>query len=668
MTDAEQRCRCWRKVGPCLLAAGALLCSSAALAAPRVAGDMPPAAVVRAQGRATSPPLRQTLARESRGPVKLPPAARERSMRPLPRDQRALGIGDTDAARQTSVPQIAAPPSLGLHFEGISNQDNASVFGWVVPPDPNGDIGPNHYVQMVNLLVQVFNRSGTPLSNPFKLSSLFAPLGAPCGTLDNGDPIVLYDQLADRWLPSQFALPGNNSPPYYQCIAISQTGDPLGAYHLYSFLMPGDNLNDYPKFGVWPDGYYMTDNQFLNGSSWNGAGAFAFDRQKMLRGEPALGIYFDLGAVDPNIGGMLPSDVDGSIPPPPGTPNYFAYFIATEFGDSQDGLRIFEFSPDFDNPSNSTFTERTDSPVSVAAFNPVSPSGRSDIIQPSPGFDVDAITDRLMFRLAYRNFGTHESLVTNHSVTIVSSPYQAGVRYYELRRSLSGGTFTVPEQATFAPDNKSRWMGSVAMDHQGNLAVGYSLSSSTTFPSIAYAGRLASDPPNQLAQGEAIMIAGTGVQTDTSSRWGDYSAMTVDPVDDCTFWYTTEYYTAAGQASSSRGWQTRIGKFKFDSCTPAPQGTLQGTVTDCSSALPLSGVFIEVSSGFSQVTGTNGQYSRPLAPGTYGVTASKTGYPTQPCRTTWSTRQKRSQSASPFATSARWQRPTSLPHCRPRVV
>ena len=529
---------------------------------------------------------------------------------------------------QSSLPAIDVISPPILTFEGLSNFDNQSVLGLsVLPPDPNGDVGPNHYVQVTNLLVRVFDKSGAPLTPAFRMSSLFASIGGPCFTGDDGDPIVLYDQLADRWLVSQFALPnGSSNPPYHQCIAISQSGDPTGAYFVYDFVMPGNNLNDYPKFGVWPNSYFMTDNQFLNGGLFSGAGVFAFDRQSMLRGEAASYIYFNLALLDPNIGGVLPSDADGLLPPPAGTPGYFAYFTATEFFDPQDGLRIFELDADFDNPAASTFSERLDSPLAVAAFDPLSPFGRADIPQPAPGVAVDSISDRLMHRLQYRNFGTHETLVVNHTVRTNVTPYRAGVRYYELHRSLPGGTFTIPEQATFSPDTSSRWMGSAAMDHQGNLAIGYSVSSSTVFPSIRYAGRLATDPANQLAQGEATLIAGTGVQRDTSSRWGDYSALSVDPTDDCTFWYTTEYYTAAGQAASTRGWQTRIGSFKFAACTALVQGTLRGSITDCRTGAPLAGALVETSGGLSQVTDPLGDYSRKVLPGTYDVTASHPGY------------------------------------------
>ena len=239
--------------------------------------------------------------------------------------------GAADSALQADMPQSLNMPAPLRSFEGNSFQDNVDAgFGYLSPPDTNGDVGPDHYVQMTNLLVRVWDKDGNPLTAPFKLSSLFTPLGGQCAAPDVGDPIVLYDPLADRWLLSQFAFASTSSPPYHECIAISKTGDPTGAYWLYDFVTPGNEFPDYPKLGVWPDAYYMTTNQFLLGGNFDGAGAFAFERVKMLAGDPTASlIYFNLNlASHPEaIGGMLPSDLDGLTPPPPGRPNTFAYFL-----------------------------------------------------------------------------------------------------------------------------------------------------------------------------------------------------------------------------------------------------------------------------------------------------------------------------------------------------
>jgi subtilisin-like proprotein convertase family protein len=541
-------------------------------------------------------------------------------------------------------PPASLTPTPSLFFGGLTSDDNAAAFGFrVMPPDTVGDVGPNHYVQMVNSLFRVFDKSGNPLTAKLTLGSLFSGAGisAACVNSDDGDPIVLYDPLADRWLLSQFCTVAN--PFNHQLIAISQTPDPTGAYFLYDFMMPNNKFNDYPKFGVWSDAYYMTDNQFNQaGTAFLGAGAFAFDRAKMLAGDPTASyIYFDVENGNPNIGGMLPADLDGLTPPPPGTPGYFIYFTADEFADPShpfDSLRIFELHASFASPAASTFTERADSPLLVAAFDPRSPAGRDDIEQPPPASSaafLDAIMDRLMFRLAYRNFGTQESLVVTHTVNVSGvSPttpanLRAGIRYYELQRDLPGGSFTVNEQATFAPaDGLERWMGSAAMDGSGDLAVGYSASSLTDFPSVRYAGRLATDPPGGLFQGETVLVAGTGSQTATQSRWGDYSALSVDPEDDCTFWYTNEHYTAASAATSSFGWVTGIGRFTFPTCTPAATGTIAGNVVNAATSAPIPGATVATTSGFSRTTDGAGAYSMRVPAGSYDMTASAPGYST----------------------------------------
>lgn len=561
---------------------------------------------------------------------------REIRNRPLPRGEaaeQALAPATTgDAAAQRFAPQAAIPSPL-LSFEGLSNEDNVDQFGFgVLPPDTVGDVGPNHYVQAVNIVYRVFDKNGEPLTPPFKMSQLFQNIGGVCAMHDDGDPIVLYDHLANRWLLTQLAAA---APVSHQCIAISKTGNPTGAYFAYDFAMPNEKFNDYPKLGVWPDAYYMTDNQFT--SSFVGGGVFAFDRTRMLQGDPdASFIYFDLEALDPTIGGMLPADLDGT-PPPAGTPNYFVYFTATEFGDENDALRIFELRANFNEPETSTFAERGDSPLVVADFDPLTPPGADDVEQPAPADveteSLDAISDRLMHRLVYRRFGDHESLVVNHTVNVGTGTtidtHQAGVRYYELRRALPDGAFEVHEQASFAPDADNRWMGSAAIDNRGNLAVGYSVSSRETFPSIRYAGRLASDPPGGLTRGETELQAGSFVQRDTRSRWGDYSSLNVDPADECTFWYTNQYY-AADNPDSVAEWQTRVGAFRFAECTPAARGRLSGTVTSCTGGGNVANALVQVGA-YSRITGKNGRFSMRLPPGTYTLTVTPpTGYEAPP--------------------------------------
>jgi hypothetical protein len=461
-----------------------------------------------------------------------------------------------------------AMPTPNRNFEGISNQ-------WsVYPPDTNGDVGPNHYVQTVNLGFRVWDKSGNPLTPVQNLNTLWQGFGGVCETSNDGDPIVLYDPLADRWMISQFGLPGFPNGPSYQCIAVSQTADPAGAWHRYGYVSSATLIEDYPHFGVWPDAYYMTTNEFVGGSlNWSGVGAFAFERAAMLAGLPADMQYFHLGATQ--WGGMLPADLDGTTPPPAGAPNTFVEVDDSAWDPPNiptDQIEFWQFHVDWNTPANSTFTNSAN--VAVAPFDGiVCPLfDRNCIPQQGTAVRLDAISDRTMWRNAYRNFGTHETLVFNHTVDASGQDNgRAGVRWYEIRSPRAAAP-TIAQQSTYAPDTNSRWMASAAQDRDGNLAIGFSISSATMYPSISYAGRLATDPPNQLTQGEALMFAGTGSQTGTANRWGDYSGLVVDPTDDCTFWYTNEYY----QTTSSVGWRTRIASFKFPSCG---QGAVTPTVT-----------------------------------------------------------------------------------------
>jgi subtilisin-like proprotein convertase family protein len=601
-------------------------------------GPSPIPLVVQASGFAVSPPISQLPPdRETESEMLEEEEEPVREFRPPAVD---AGPGSIDAAIQPRRPRIqietarsGAMPAPLVAFDGPASADNYALFGGgLYPPDTNGDVGPGHYVSIVNLTYRIYDKAGNPLIPARKLSSIFGALGGACVGRDDGDPVVLYDPLADRWLISQFCTIRN--PNSHQLLAVSKTGDPAGAYYLYDFMMPNNKFNDYPKLGVWSDGYYMTDNQFTN--VFVGAGAFAFDRAKMLIGDPTASyIYFDVGQLSVKIGGMLPSDVDGLNPPPAGAPNYFLYYTADEFGDPADALRIFAFHADFANPASSTFRERSDSPIPVPAFDPRNPAGRADVEQPLPATAIsslDSIQDRLMFRLAYRNFGSEEGLVVTHTVNVGASPstqsgHQAAIRYYQLRRVLPDGAFMIRDRATFAPDTDNRWMGSAAEDNQGNLAVGYSVSSVTTYPSIRYAGRLSDDPPNGLVQGENTLVEGSGVQRATGSRWGDYSSLSIDPGDDCTFWYTSEYYSAASQAFSPVGWLTRVGSFRFPTCTPAPRGTIRGVVTNAATHLPIPGALVRADAGYLRVTDDAGTYAMTVAPtGAMGMGAAAPGY------------------------------------------
>lgn len=528
------------------------------------------------------------------------------------------GTQTSSRAMAGSVP-LASPE---LSFEGINGAYNRTVLGYsLVPPDTDGDVGLKHYVQAVNVMFQVYDKvTGATLTPPLKQSQLFASVDpdCPCAKEDKGDPIVLYDSIADRWFLTQFGWEGDDPvPPFYQCVALSLTGDATGAYYLYQFEMPNEKFNDYGKFGVWPDAYYMSDNQFTGfdpdheegeslanaDDTWGGAGVFALDRAAMLAGATPTYVYFDLQDLDNNLGGMLPSDLDGP-PPPSGTPNYYSCFTNT------DALRLFEFHVDFQNPAQSTFTERLDSPLAVTLFHYLG-AVKDPIPQPGTLQNLDGLADRLMFRLQYRNFGDHETLIANHTVD-ADGRGVAGVRYYEFRRGLPEGQFTVAQAGTFAPDQHCRWMGSAAMNKDGVLAVGYSVSSAELFPSIRYAARFPTDPPNALPQGEIEIAKGAGSQLDIN-RWGDYSNLSVDPADDTTFWYTQEYYQVS---TRSRDWHTRVARFKIE---PVAGGTLTGKITrQLSSNSPISGVQLQVENRMT-TTDSVGQYFLVLPAGMHEV-------------------------------------------------
>jgi hypothetical protein len=576
---------------------------------------------------------------------------RENRMRPKGR-LRARGAS-ADAALEAAPMAPTAMPSPALTFEGLSSNNNVAISGTrPIPPDPVGDVGPNHYVQMVNTLVGIYSKSGTLLVPYFAISDLFDTIGPPCAFTDDGDPIVLYDPLADRWLLSQ--LCGETTAGFeHELIAISTTGDPTGTYFVYDFVLPNEKANDYPHFGVWPDGYYMTNNQFVAGSNaFAGGGAYAFDRSKMLAGDPTASyIYFDEETIDPDVSGQLPSDLDGVVLPSPGTPNLFIDFRADEFGAPADALRIFEFHADFANPPASTFTARLPD-VPLAAFDPRDSGTRDAITQPPPAIaseNLDSLAGEMMHRIAYRTLSAGaQSFVLNFMVNVSGQDptgdpvkFQAGIRWVELRRNAATGAVTVLNQGTYAPGagngaaGRDLWLGSVAQDSQGNLALGFSAScaanpcasppnppSLTGFPSILYAGRLAGDPAGSLAQGEAVLQAGGGSQQNASNRWGDYSAMSVDPSDECTFWYTNEYYASSGSSS----WQTRVGAFKYPGCVAQAKGSIQGTVTVCGSGVPLTGVALSTPEGYVRASDGAGGYAFSVAPGTYTVTARKAGY------------------------------------------
>ncbi len=503
----------------------------------------------------------------------------------------APSVVDTPVQNFPSAPLIPLPSQ---NFEGNSNT-NA-----VLPPDTNGDVGPNHYVQWVNLSFAVWSKgtATTPpqlLYGPAAANTLWRGFGGPCETRNDGDPVVMYDHLADRWFMSQLAIPNNYLgflfAPFYECIAVSATPDPTGPYYRYQFSF--NKLNDYPKFGLWPDGYYMAINQYSPFYlSYAGQGVAVFDRDRMLSGQPASMVYFDLASVDMNLGGMLPSHLIGP-PPPAGSPNYYVQVDDDAWGYSPDQLQIAKFHVDWANPSSSTFSTPVRLPV--APFESDLCAAEPCVPQPATTARLDPLSDRLMYRLQYRNFGAHESLVVNHTVDVDGSDH-AGIRWYEIQSPSNAPI--IYQQGTYAPDADHRWMGSLAMDRVGNMALGFSVSGATTFPSIRYTGRLVSDPPGIMTQGEADVIVGSGSQLHSPGRWGDYSLLAVDPVDQCTFWYTQEYLASTSDA----GWQTRVASFAFPSCTGSeeqvgPRVSIAATTATATEAGSTSGAFTVTRTG-----------------------------------------------------------------------
>jgi len=422
------------------------------------------------------------------------------------------------------------------NFEGNSNTQGYD------PPDTHGDVGPNHYFQVVNCHYSIYNKTGSVLLGPANTSTIWTGMA---NNSNDGDAVVLYDENANRWFISQFSLPNYPAGPFYQMIAVSTTPDPTGTWYRWQYSYT--NMGDYPKFGIWPDAYYMAVNLFTaNAGNYAGTGQAAFNRTKMLAGDAsAEQIWFTLPSSN-NAFALQPADCDGAFPPS-GTPGYFAYMM-----DSPYYLGIYEFHADFTNTANSTFGSYLQ--LTVNTFS----SSLTGIPQQGTTRKADAITDRLMYRLQFRKFSDHWAMVTNHTVNAGSNV--GGIRWYELRKTT--GAWSIYQQSTYSPDTRSRWMGSIALDTAGNIAMGYSISSSTMYPAIRYTARMKNDALNTMTMTEKGIFNGTGSNTandgNGTCRWGDYSAISVDPSASSTFWYTQEYITTNGS-----NWHTRIASFSL---------------------------------------------------------------------------------------------------------
>jgi hypothetical protein len=554
----------------------ALVFGLLALAARPICAQEQSPIVVDAYKQAFAPPLSQVSPIPPRSQWVSDPHTTETDG--TPGNEPRSSVPSADSLAQESANETAAALSplaatsglnilgVGTGFHGFSIQADIAI--------ANGAAGATQFVQFVNESFAVFNKSTGALEyGPADGNTLWQSLGAPCSTTTNLDEIAQYDKLANRWV---MMMPVYGSD-FSLCVAVSDTSSATsGGWHLYAFKVPGAKMPDYPKLGVWPDAYYISYNQSVD-SVFQGAAACAVNRTAMLTGAAAtMQCFLNTPASE---GTLLPSDVDGTTAPPSGTPNYFLSFNVND-----QSLNLFQFHVNWTTPSSSTFTGPTNIPV--AAFiepcgDTVSVFTPADNCVPQSGTSekLGVFGDRLMYRLAYRNFGSHQTLIANHSVQTGTGSDQTGIRWYELRNTGSG--FSVYQQGTYAPDSSYRFMGSIAMDKAGDIAMGYNVSSSTLSPTIRYTGRLSTDTLGTMESEVDLLssVAHTS-QTDTV-RWGDYSSMAIDPTDDCTFWYTNQYQTTTG----SDHWATRIASFHFPACTSTSTTTTPWTLVNKASSV-----------------------------------------------------------------------------------
>ena len=456
-----------------------------------------------------------------------------------------------------------------------------------MPPDTNGDVGPNHYVQSVNVRLAIYDKNGNTLLAPTTFNSFFAPLvGTPCSNQNRADPFVFYDHMADRWVISDLAFVSDPGTSFWECIGVSQTGDPVsGGWYLYALQTDPAHptfFGDYPKFALWnnpqPGGaYHLTVNVF-SGVPFEGVRVYALDRGSMLSGGPTNAISFVIpyaAMPDPPFYSLIPASFRTGNPPPAGRDEFLLAVDSPNAG----GVVLTQvhgwyFHVDFAVPANSTFgvgpnhlqnAEITVNPF-VGAF-----TDKTQYLVPQQGTSIklETLGDKIFTPVVYQNRNGIESLWADQTVILNYPDGPTAIRWYQF--NVTGGSFPdMPAQQqdwTNGNDGLWRWMPSIAVDQNGNAAIGYSTSSDQIFPSIRYAGRLAIDPLNDFAQGENIIITGNGAQTGEDRRWGDYTMTTVDPSDGISFWHTNEYY----QATTDHSWFTRVGKFRFPRIAPAPR-------------------------------------------------------------------------------------------------
>ncbi len=516
---------------------------------------------------------------------------------------------------ETATPQAGKYPAWQTEMGTTSAVILQNFSGQLTgsnPPDCNGTVGPNHYMQTINVKYTIYDKLGNLLAGPTNLNTLFQ--GVPGATNNDGDPVILYDDQANRYMVAEFS--GVWSNPDYMLIAVSQTDDPTGLWDRWSFVMNG--FPDYMKFGIWNDGYYMGTN------TYSGDDIYVFERAAMLSGSPNPKMVQFNNPNRPNSGFhcVLPVDADAGFAPI-GRPGMFMTINDNAWGgSSQDQLWIYELNVDWTNTNNSTFSRVQQ--IDVEGFDTNFGSTWANIPQPGTGQKLDAIPQILMHRVQYRNYGDVERIVCQHTIDVDGTNH-AGIRWYELE--LNGSSWDVRQHGTFAPDNDNRWMGSIAMNDNKDIAIGYSVSSSSTYPSIRFTGQ--SGTENALASGvlditEESIFEGTASQT-SSERWGDYANMAIDPVNDHTFWFTTQYnisaYTKGTKVAAFEFAAPLTADFEADNTSPVVEDTV--AFTDLSVGDPTSWQWIFTPTTVTFVDGTTDTTQNPKvrfdAPGYYSV-------------------------------------------------
>jgi hypothetical protein len=542
--------------------AGTLSASRSPLLAQGGAGQSP--TIIESAFRSdTSPPLRDI-------PVSRP--AQVRTPNPMRLDANRLALRLAPAAVDTALQSGPGPtPRVSV----VQSFDGLVQTGWI-PPDPTGAAGDSQYVQAANTHFAVFEkRTGERIFGPRPLNTLWRGFGTACESRNDGDPIIQYDKLAGRWIITQFQIGGrfDDAGYYSQCVAVSESGDALGRYYRYEFRYP--DFNDYPKLGVWPDAYYVSFNIFGEYSQ-KGTLACAYERARMLGGQAARQVCFQLSSAFMS---LLPSDLDGTRLPPRGLPNIFL-----GLGHNSRSVNYWKFRVDWADPQRSTFGRgaylEPNGRVAVQSFVDACHREMSCVSQGGSQQKLDAIGERLMYRLAYRQLGDAGVLVTNHSVKTPAAA--AGIRWYMF--ATAGDSLGLVQQGTFSPDRNSRWMGSIAADRMGNIAIGYSVAGDSMAPQVRITGRGAGDVLGLLGADTAsfLRLASGGSQAD-GDRWGDYSHMSMDPVDDCTFWFVAPYHSPERRG----GWILRTAAFRFDDCVPQGTGTTPSQTTGGTVGSPL---------------------------------------------------------------------------------